>query len=1034
MKRKILLIKLLCNCLKVFSCFVLLTGPLFLQSAAAQDQRSVGGTVTDLAGGVLPGVTVHIEGTTQATAVTDRNGAFKLKAPENATLVFSFIGFITQKTVIDSRSLLHIKLLATVSNLQEVVVVGYGTQKKVSLTSAVSTIGKEDLAGRSSPSVVNSLQGQVPGLNISQSNSQPGYSQTSINIRGISSLSNNPVLVVVDGVPTTQSLDDLNPSDIDNISVLKDASATSIYGARGSGGVILVTTKTGKSITGKPTIVYDGSFGLQKVTRLPDFVPAPQYVDLVNQAIQNDNPGSTPRFDAATIQQYKSGALPSTNWLSLILSKRAYQQQHSLSVSGSTDKVSYFLSASLMDQDGLMPNVGYTRKNLRSNINIRMNDKIEIGLNTSYVTDDKYQPSGYGISAVLGWGYVVPVTEYPYTSTGLPRSFRGGWTPIQPLYGGLQDLQDNTLNNIITAQYHVLPGLDVKGVYSYSYGTVNESSQQKVITAYFDDGTPAYSAPASPELTKSNTVIKNPNLIFTGTYTRSFGKHNIKLLGGYSQESQGIEYNSMSRGGFLNDQIKEIDGGNSDRSLWILSGRGVEWALSSGFGRLNYDYDGKYLLEVNGRADGSSRFLDNRVGFFPSVSAGWLLSRESFLKNSGFINFLKLRGSYGSVGNQSALATGGDYAGQTSQTTALYPFAALLGTSNYVLNNAQFQTTYYSNIANADLTWETKTTENIGLDATMLNSHLSATLDLYNEHTTGIIRSPSVPTSFGAAAPYVNSGIVQNRGYEFALAYTSKAGELSYHIGVNFSDNKNKVLSLGGTPPTIGNNLLQVGYSPNEWFGYQAEGLFQSQQEIDSHAVQFNQLKLKPGDIKLKDVNGDGVVDATDRVPLGDAQPHYIYGFNGKFNYRSFDLSFLFQGVLKNLSYFGAGVESPFASSTGNITQAQLDYWTPENRNARYPLLRIDQSVNYGALSSWLLYNGAYLRLKNLQIGYTLPPTVGARLGLQGLRLFLTGENLLTFTSKSFPKDIDPELGNYGGSGNYPQTMIFSLGLHIGFN
>jgi TonB-linked SusC/RagA family outer membrane protein len=998
----------------------------------AQDKAKVSGIVSDISGLRLSGVTISIEGVQQVTTATNKDGVYRITADKNATLVFSMIGYITQKTAVDGKSNIDIKLEPTIANLQEVVVVGYGTQKKISLTSAVATIDKKDLEGRPTPSVVTSLQGQVPGLNVSQSHGQPGFAQTSINIRGISTLSNNPVLVVIDGVATTQSLDDLNANDIESISVLKDASATSIYGARGSGGVLLVTTKTGKNTNGKPTISYDGNLGIQKVTRLPDFVPAPQYVDLVNQAIQNDNPGATPRFDAATIQKYKSGELPSTNWLKLILGEKAYQQQHTLSVSGANDKVSYFLSGALMKQDGLMSNVGYQRKNLRSNIIAKISDKIEIGINSSYVTDRKYQPATYGLGAALGWGYIVPVTEYPYTVSGLPRTFRGGWTPIQSVQGGLQDIKDNTFNNIITAQYHVIPGLDLKGVYSYLYGTVNESTQNKVVTAYYDDGSPAYSAPAAPALTKSNVVVTNPNLILTATYNKAFGKHNLKVLGGYSQEKQSMEYNSLTRGGFLNDQITEIDGGNSDRSLWALSGRGVEWAISSGFGRINYDYDGRYLLEVNGRADGSSRFLNDRVGFFPSVSAGWILSKESFLQNSGTVNFLKMRGSYGSVGNQSALATSGAYADQTNQTTALYPFAALLGTNNYVLNNAQVQTTYYSNIPNADLTWETKTTTNIGLDANLLNSHLSLTLDLYNERTTGIIRTPIVPVSFGAAAPFVNSGIVRNRGYEVVLAYDNKAGQLSYHIGVNFSDNRNKVISLGGTAPTIGNNLLREGNSPNAWFGYQAEGFFQSPQDINNHAQQFNQAKLKPGDIMLKDINGDGLVNASDRIVLGDAQPHYIYGFNGKFNYHNFDLSFVFQGVLKNLSYFGGGIESPFASATGNITKAQLDYWTPQNQNARYPLLRIDQSVNYGALSSWLLYNGAYMRLKNLQIGYTLPKAIADRLKLKGLRLFLTGENLLTITAKSFPKDIDPELGNYGGVGNYPQIRVFSAGLHVG--
>lgn len=1004
-----------------------------INSVSAQS-LTVKGTVMEIYGTSLPGVSVFIKGQNNKGVGTDANGKYTIVTKATDTLVFSFIGYQTQSIGVTNREQINVTLEPTDTKLSEVVVVGYGTQKKVSLTSAVSTIDKKDLENRPNPSIVNSLQGQVPGLNITQSNAQPGFSQTSINIRGISSLNNNPVLVVIDGVPSTVSLNELNANDIESISVLKDASATSIYGARGSGGVLLITTKLGKNTNGQAVISYDGNFGLQQTTRLPEFVAAPEYVELVNMALQNDNPGSVPRFDTNTIQQYKSGELPSTNWLKLILNKKAYQQQHTLSISGANDKVSYFLSGAINNQDGLMDNVGYQRKNLRSNINTKISDKIEFGINSSYITANRYQPSTTGLRGALGWGYIVPVTEYPYTKSGLPRSFRGGWTPIQPLYGGgLQEYQDNTFSNIITAQYHLIPGLDVKGIYSYVYSTVNESAQYKVITSFFDDGSPAYTAPAAPGLTKSNVVVKNPNLIITTTYVKSFDEHNLKLLGGFSQENQSIEYNSLSRGGFINDQLTQINGGNSDRTLWNVNGRGVEWAINSAFARINYDYKGKYFLEMNGRVDASSRFLNKRVGFFPSLSAGWVLTNENFLKSSTVLNFLKLRASYGSVGNQSALGAGGSFEQQTNQTNSLYPFAPLLATSNYVLNNQQGQTTFYSNIANPDLTWETKTTTNIGIDANLLENRLSATFELYNERTTGIIRQPNVPSTFGTSSPFLNIGTFQNQGYEIALGYNNQVGNLKYSVGINFSDNRNKIVSLGTPSETTGNNPLQEGQSRYIWYGYQAEGLFQSQAEIDNHAKQLNQASLKPGDIKLKDINGDGLVNSSDRVNLGQAQAHYIYALNSKIAYKNFDFSFIFQGVLQNLSVFGSGIQSPFANATGNITTSQLDFWTPKNTDARYPLLRINQNVNYGTLSSWGLYNGAYLRLKNLQIGYTLPQNIAQQIKMKGLRVFLTGENLLTFTAKEFPKDVDPEIGNYVSAGNYPQIRVFSLGLHVDF-
>jgi len=978
------------------------------------------GSITDETGKGIPGASIKIKGKDQGT-LADENGNFKLTGvADGAILVVSYLGYQTKE--VKAAGTLKIILTPQINDLNEIVVVAYGTQKKVSLTSAVSSISSKELEGRPTPSVVNSLQGLVPGLNITQTNAQPGFSQTSINIRGISSLSNNPVLLVIDGVPSTLSLNDLNANDVDNIAVLKDASATSIYGARGSGGVLLITTKTGKNKNGKPTISYDGNVGTQKTTRLPVFVGAPEYVDLVNTAIQNDNPGAIPRFDAATVQKYKSGELPSTNWIQLILGKKAIQQQHTISISGEEGKINYFLSGSLLNQGALMDNVGYKRKNLRANVNAKLSDKLEIGINSSYINGDRWQPTvGGGLAAALGWSYYVPVTEFPYTATGLPRTFRGGWTSYQAIYqGGTDSYDDNTFSNIITATYKPVTGLELKGVYSYVYANTNQTNQQTPIKVYYDDGSPGYAAPATPILTKTNSFNKNPNLILTATYSRSFGNHNFKILGGYSQESFYSEANSLSRAGFLSNSILQINGGNNDRTLWGMSGGASEWALSSGFGRINYDYKETYLIEVNGRVDGSSRFFNKRIGFFPSVSAGWVISNESFFHQNNAVNFLKLRASYGSVGNQSALGE-----------TALYPFAAILGTGQYALNNTQFQTTNYLNIPNYNLTWETKTTSNIGFDANLLNNQLALTFEIYNERTTGIIRTPSVPSTFGATAPFLNSGIFRNRGYEINLGYHNAINDLKYSVGVNFSDNRNKIISLGGTAPTIDANPLQEGHSRWEWFGYQAEGLFQSQAEIDAHAVQPNQSSLKPGDIKLKDINGDKVINANDRVILGEAQPHYYYGFNGKLSFKNFDLSFLFQGVLQNSKNLGSGLSSPFASDTGNILESQTDTWTPTNTGARYPLLRINQSINYGALSSWLLYKAQYLRLKNLQIGYNVPAALAQKIKLKNLRVFLTGENLFTLTPKGYPKEVDPEIANNSGIGNYPQLRVFSLGLHV---
>jgi TonB-linked SusC/RagA family outer membrane protein len=982
----------------------------------------VSGKVVDDQGLPLPGATISFKNASfQKGLVSDNNGAFFLsRVPEGEyTLEVSMIGFAKySKTVLvnaDNKNV-SVTLVPAAANLSEVVVVGYGTQQKASLTSAVETVSSKDIVNRAVPSVLNILQGEAAGLNIQQTDGNPGYGSTSVDIRGNSTLSNNPVLYIVDGM-AVNGIDYLNPNDIASVSVLKDASATAIYGARASGGVLLVTTKKGKQ-NSKPEVQYSSMFGTQKPARLPKFVDAPQFVDLYNQAQLNDNPGAQVKFTPDLLQKYKSGALPSTNWLPYILGNQALQNQQNLSVSGGSNSADYFVSGGYLNQGGLIKNVDYKRYTARANVNVQVSKRLKLGINSVLTKEDKLQPA-YGIGNALQWSYIVPVTEYPYTKAGHDRSYRGGAQPNDIMTrAGVQNENLNIINTNFLAEFKILDNLVLNGTYGYNYTNSFTSAFNNKYPLYNDDEQIVVYNNNPNSAYKANYAQKHPTTLLTLNYTKAFNKHHLKALAGYSQEEDRYDFNSITRYGFLNNSLDQIDAGSSDPTLTNVSGNATSYAIRSWFGRVNYDFDGKYLLEANARYDGTSVFQNKKYGFFPSVSAGWIASEEGFFKPvTKVISFLKIRGSYGQVGNQNA--------------SGLYPWANTIGQDKYILNKASVTTTYYNNSPNPDLTWEVKTSANLGLDFTILQ-HLDINIDLFRDRTSGILRSPTVPSTYGIGAPQQNVGKMQNQGFELNIAYRNHIGDFNYRASLNLSDSRNKILDLGGTGPSYGDNPLIVGQSRWVWYGLQAEGLFQSKEDIANHATQ--DPRNIPGDIKFKDVNGDGKITPDDRVLLGQATPHYRYGVSLAASYKGFDVSVLLQGVMSNLARVSGGAQVPFFyNGDGNILQSQLDYWSPSNPNARYPILRTDQSINNGQFSSWWLFKAAYMRFKNAQLGYTFSNGLTKKLGVASVRIFAAGDNLFLITSKNFPKSLDPEISNYGDGSNYPQVRNLSLGLNVGF-
>lgn len=985
---------------------------------------AVSGTVKARNGEVLASASVILKADNFHKATeTDTHGTFVLEnIPAGTyTLEITIIGYARyERTVTVDRAgqEFDVRMDQLASDLGETIVVGYGTQKKISMTSAVETVSSDEIENRAVPSVTNILEGLAGGLAIQQTDATPGYSSTSITIRGNSTLSNNPVLFVVDGM-VVSSLDYLNPSDIASVSVLKDVSATAIYGARAAGGVLLVTTKKGRQNMA-PKLEYDAMIGYQRPARLPDFVAAPQYVTLYNQAQMNDNPNGVVTFTPQQIQEYQSGALPSTNWIEYLLNNEAIQQQHTLSVSGGSSNVDYYLSGGYLNQGGLTKNTNYQRYSARANVDVQVSRRLKLGINTIMTHEVKEIPSN-GTNLGLSYSMIVPVTEYPYTKAGLPRSFNGGSGPNDAeMYGGTQTEIDNTINTNFMAEFKILDNLVLTGTYGYNYNTAFKTSFYNTYPLYNDAEQIVVYVNNPNTLYKGWTQNEDPTSQLTLNYHTDIGRSAIKALLGYSQEEYNNEYDQEDRQGFLNNSIQQINAGSSNPDLQGTSGSATYYALRSYFGRVNYAFDNRYLVEANARYDGSSIFLDKKWGFFPSVSAGWIASDERFFAPLGHVfDYLKIRGSYGQVGNQNAV--NGNY----------YPGVNTIGQNTYVLDGVANTTTYYSNSPNAELTWEVKTTANLGLDMSFLKHSLDVTMDGFREVTNGILRQPNVPSTFGAGAPVENAGKVLNRGYEITVNYKNKIGKVSYHIGVNFSDSRNKILNLGGTGNQYGENPLIVGQGVWEWYGLKAVGYFQSAQDVTSSP--FQNAKNIPGDVKYLDVNKDNQIDANDRVILGQAVPHYQYGIPLGVSYKGFDVQMLLQGVLSNLTALTGGAQMPFQNGIGNILTSQLDYWSPTNRNPRYPILRIDQSVNNSQFSSEWLWKSAYMRFKNVQLGYTVKAADLRKLNVSSVRFFAGADNLFVITSKYFPKVLDPEIGNYSSGSNYPQVRNLSLGVNVVF-
>jgi TonB-linked SusC/RagA family outer membrane protein len=886
------------------------------------------------------------------------------------------------------------------------------------------------------PTVTHALQGLSPGLQVLDGGDRPGRNQTDLLVRGQGTLGrgNNSgdrgasrPLVLIDGIEG--DMNTLDTNDIENISILKDASSAAIYGSRAANGVILITTKRGVA-SGRPQISYSGYFGIQDITAWPERVDAVTHMELRNVARRNMrewctstggcNPADfTDTYSQEYIEATARGddpvAYPRTDWVDLMFDP-APIQDHALRVAGGSESARYALSLDYLHEDGLMPTTGAKRYGVRLNTDFQASERISAGL-------DVAANRRWDIVPALNWNstfYLIHDTP-PTRAAQFPDGTYGlnlfGYNPIA--YAQESGDEQRTFNQgTVTGRlnYDLLPGwAELQTLASVRYD--NNDWERFQTDSRYVDAWPENGVPWGPNrLETRNTESLQTTLRALLDFGHSFGEtHDWSGVVGYEQIANDSEEFRAWREDFFNNDLRRLDLGNADTRG--NQGFGSEWSLRSLFGRMNYSFKGRYLFEVNARYDGSSRFADGRrFGLFPSFSAGWRISEESFF-NVGWIDELKLRGSWGQLGNQDV---------------PLYSYYSSLSlTEPYWFGGQVHDGAAVTELANEELSWETTTATDFGFDASFLQGRFSLTGDIYYRKTEDILLDVPIPQMVGRDAPFINAGEVENKGWELAVGWSDAIGTLNYGIDVNLSDNRNKVLDLNGTGPYIWNDqstVVQVGSPINGWYGFEATGLFQSQEEIDNHPQPTGWI-TRPGDIKFKDQNGDGVINEDDRVVIGDPNPRYIFGVNLNANWRNFDAAVFFQGVGKRDQYLELGfIQGPVWENY--TSEWHKDYWTPENPDARHPAYYANYNRNYYATNSWWILDGSFVKLRNVQVGYTLPTSLAARVGVERMRVYVTGKNL--WMKQNLGIELDPEYP-WRRADYYPQTKVFSFGTDITF-
>ncbi|PXX23718.1 TonB-dependent receptor [Arenibacter sp. ARW7G5Y1] len=993
-------------------------------------QNVVSGTITDQEGQPLPGASIVEKGTTNGTQ-SDFDGNFLIELRnENAILVFSYVGYGIKEFSVNGQSTLNITLKESAAGLDEVVVVGFGTQKKVNLTGSVTTVDGETLTKRPVTNAASMLQGQVAGLRIVQDTGEPGNEGLSIRIRGQGTFSNagsNP-LVLIDGVDG--SLSDLDPNDIDNISVLKDAASASIYGSRGANGVILVTTKSGRP--GAFTVEYNMNTAIHTPTKLFDIITnSAEYMELWNEAKINTGL-TTGLYPQSEIDLYRNATdrvrYPNTDWLDIMFNP-AFVQSHNIGISGGSNKTHYKLSLGYVDQPGVMKGFDYKKINARLNLGSQINDFIKIGANIAFNKGDLSRPRQGSSDTFLS-----TMSQAP---TYLPKLPDGRYT-----YKAY-DFEYNQKNPLAILENEVLRtttdySVNVQGWADINLTkSINWYSKAAVVGDFekwkdWRPSVPLYNYRTGEFATDLDVggrglQVNNGQNIFTNIFTylkfedEIVDGHNLIAQVGYSEESNKEEYLHGYRRDFAGNNLRELDAGSP--AVQNTNGSTYEWALKSFFGRLGYNFKNRYLVEVNMRYDGTSRLHeDHRWGAFPSVSGAWRVSEESFMKNESmhWLNNLKIRGSYGELGNQNI---------------GNYPYQDILDlTGNYSFDNANLSSgAAQTALSNQNITWETTKITDIGLDLTAFDG-LSFTFDWYRKTTKDILRESQVTGLVGLDAPIINGGTMQNTGIELDVQYNNqiRTGALEgfrYNIGFTIDRFKNELTEFGERE--IGGNTIKEEGRPWDTF-YMLEwvGIFQTQAEVDAAPKQFND-NTQPGDLRYKDQNGDNIINDDDRTHMKGQYPNFEYAMNFNASWKDFDISLFFQGVEGRKVYVDNWGTVPFYSGSPPTTDWR-NRWTEDNPSTTMPKIYwgFNAPDKIRRTSSYFFQDASFLRLKNISLGYNLPSFLLDRIKLKKLRIYVSGDNLLTFTN--YP-GLDPERGGSGRFVNYPQNKIYSLGFNVQF-
>lgn len=1007
----------------------------------AKEKLTVSGVVVDAEGTPVPGASILLKGTYNG-AISDINGFFSFEVPEEeVTIVVSFMGYQSQELTAFAGRAFTVILKDDRQFLEEVVVVGYGTQKKVNLTGAVAAVSGDDMVRRPVTNAATMLQGMIPGLSVVQQSGQPGAEGTSFRVRGqgtYSSAGSDP-LVLINGVPG--SLSNLDPSIIENVSVLKDAASASIYGSRAANGVILVTTKKGSlsSVGNNSSVSYTGNFSIHTPTKMLNTVKSSaEYMELFNLAKKNS--GKAGLYEDAEISKYRnpSDAYPSFDWVGFMF-RPAFVQNHNLALSGSTDRHTYNIALNYANQPGTMRGFEYQKYNFATDLSSHFTSWMRVGAYVSANYSKQQQPRNGAGDAFLCTLAQAPTAKpvladdgegVRYTFVAYPNVEQSNKNMLAMIENGINtNYVSYDVNGQIYMDVTPFKGLKwhTKAAARLYDTKMKDWSGTKVplydyhtgeMLRYMDLG-----GGFIPGLQVSDSQTLYTNIYSFLEYKVPFqnDNHNLTLLAGYSQEMNSTDYLWAKRIDYQFN-LHELEAGSEEKME--NSGNRQQWSLMSGFFRLNYDYKGKYLFELNARYDGTSRIAkENRWGLFPSASLGWRLTEEAFVKdlNLDWLSNFKLRGSWGQLGNQNI---------------GLYPYQAvvnLIGAysfDNNTLTQGVAQTAYF----NRDMKWETTTITDIGADITLLNK-LNITFDWYNKKTTDILRTAQMSSFVGLSAPYINDGEMINKGFELAVNWNDnvRSGFLSgmhYYAGF-YVDRSRNILSKFGADELGSTTILREGIPYNSYFLLDAIGIFADQAEIDNAPKQFSD-NLKPGDIRYRDTNGDNKVDSDDRVVMNGNFPDFEYSFNAGLLYKGFDLSLFFQGVQGRSVYVGTGAGVvPFAQASIITNDYIKEMWTPENPyGAVNPKLYYEDmggSRNRRA-SSYYLRDASYLRLKNLSLGYTFPRKWTRKAQIEQLRIFFSGDNLVTITGY---QGLDPENGGYFLA--YPQNKVYSFGINVEF-